>query len=131
MKQYINKVHYGNEDISGGITQFWLGSTLKISADEQVAFLKGLVRDELPFSKRSMAIARGLLRLVQTEKGTLYGKTGSSGDNGKYTLGWFVGYVVQPGRIDIFATNIRGRDDASGIKARELTEKILKEAGLI
>jgi bla regulator protein BlaR1 len=131
MKEYINKAHFGNQDISGGITQFWLGSTLKTSADEQVAFLKELVSDELPFSKRTMTIVRGLIRLNQTEKGTLFGKTGSSGDNGKYTLGWFVGYVVQPERICIFATNIQGRDGASGLKARELTEKILQEAGLI
>ncbi|PWU03766.1 MAG: class D beta-lactamase [Candidatus Melainabacteria bacterium] len=131
MKEYISKAHFGNEDISGGITQFWLGSTLKISADEQVTFLKALVGDKLPFSKRSMAIVRGLLRLDQTQKGTLYGKTGSDGDNGKFTLGWFVGYVVQPERIYVFATNIQANDDAGGRKARELTEKILAEAGLI
>jgi bla regulator protein BlaR1 len=131
MKQFIRKTHYGNADISGGITHFWLGSTLKISGEEQVDFLRRLVSDELPFSKRSMALVRGMLRLNQTEKGALYGKTGSDGDNEKYTLGRFVGYVVQPERIYVFATNIQGRDDGGGIKARELTEKVLAESGII
>ena len=62
MKGFIQKVRYGNEDISGGINKFWLESTLKISADEQVEFLKRLIDDDLPFSKRSMAIVRGLIR---------------------------------------------------------------------
>jgi len=127
MKKFIQEAHYGNEDISGGITKFWLGNTLKISADEQVDFLKRLVNDDLPFSKRSMAIVRGLIRLEQTEKGSLYGKTGSNQVDNKWTLGWFVGYVAQPERIYIFATNIQAPDGASGIKARELTEQLLTE----
>jgi len=39
--------------------------------------------------------------------------------------------VVQPGRIYVFATNIQAADGAWGKKARELTEKILTESGLL
>ena len=39
MKKFLHDVHYGNEDITGGITKFWLGSSLKISANEQLEFL--------------------------------------------------------------------------------------------
>jgi bla regulator protein BlaR1 len=131
MKKFIEEAHYGNQDISGGITKFWLGSTLKISANEQVMLLKGLVDDELPFSKRSMAIVRGLIRLKETDTGTLYGKTGSDMVKGKWILGWFVGYVVKPGRTFVFATNIQAADGAWGKKARELTEKLLTESGLL
>jgi bla regulator protein BlaR1 len=131
MKTYIHKVRYGNEDISGGITQFWLKSSLKISPDEQVQFLKKLINDELSFSKRSMAIVRGLIRLDQTPKGTLYGKTGSWLEDGREVFGWFVGYVVQPDNTYIFATNIKAADGAWGKKARELTEKLFTKAGLL
>jgi beta-lactamase class D len=123
MKEWISKAHYGNEDISGGLTKFWLGSSLKISADEQVQMLKRLLNDELPFSKRSQAIVRGMIRLDQTPHGTLYGKTGSQRENGKDVLGWFVGYVVNPGDIYVFATAIRG-DGAAGIKAKEISKRI-------
>ena len=131
MQEYLNRAHYGNKDISGGITRFWLGDSLSISADEQVKMLEGLVDDELPFSKRSMAIVRGMLRLEQTEKGALYGKTGSDMKDGKKILGWFVGYVVQPGRTYVFAANISAAGGAWGPAARELTKEILKGAGLL
>ena len=31
MQEYIDKIGYGNKDISGGLTTFWLGSSLQIS----------------------------------------------------------------------------------------------------
>ncbi len=125
MKGFIQKVHYGNEDISGGITKFWLGSSLKISADEQVTFLNQLIDDQLPFSKRSMAIVRNLIKLDRIPEGALHGKTGSDWVNGKWILGWFVGYLAQPERTYIFATNIQAPDGAWGKTASELTMKIL------
>jgi beta-lactamase class D len=133
MKKFIQLSQYGNQDISGGITKFWLGNTLKISADEQVLFLSKLISDKLPFSKSSMAVTRGLIRLDQTADGTLYGKTGtaSNHENNKNVLGWFVGYVVQPGRIYIFATNIQANDNAYGPQAREITKNILSAASLL
>jgi beta-lactamase class D len=131
MKKFIADTPYGNGDISGGITNFWLGSSLKISADEQVDFLGKLLKDQLPFSKRSMAVVRGLIRLDQTAKGTLYGKTGSDMVDGKEVLGWFVGYVVQPSAIHIFATNIQADNGAWGPKAKEITRQILEKMDLL
>ena len=131
MKKFIQAAHYGNEDISGGITKFWLGSTLKISADEQVDLVKGLYSNSLPFSKRSMEIVRKITELKSTEKGELHGKTGSDRVDGKDVLGWFVGYVVHDKHVYVFATNIQGSDGAWGPKAREITENILTENGYL
>jgi beta-lactamase class D len=131
MKKYLQAAHYGNEDISGGITQFWLASTLSISADEQVDFIKKLYFDELPFSKHAMTVVRQITELKKTAAGELHGKTGSDRENGKWVLGWFVGYVVHDGQPYIFATNIQGTDDTWGKKAREITEQILQESGLL
>jgi beta-lactamase class D len=49
MQEYINKMNYGNRDISGGIDQFWLDSSLKISAVEQLGLMESLVQEQLPF----------------------------------------------------------------------------------
>src|SRR5688500_18435367 len=36
MDKYVEQFRYGNQDISGGIDQYWRNSSLQISADEQV-----------------------------------------------------------------------------------------------
>ena len=51
MQQYIDAAGYGNQELSGKIDSFWLDGSLKISADEQVTFLKRLYQNDLPFSK--------------------------------------------------------------------------------
>ncbi len=131
MKKFLQASHYGNEDITGGITKFWLGSTLKISAIEQIEFLKKLLNDELPFSNRSMAIVRGLIRLEISDKGVLYGKTGSDMEKGKGILGWFIGYVVHPDQIYVFAANTQAEDGASGPHTKEIVKRIFTDNNLL
>lgn len=131
MQKYINQCNYGNKVITGDISKFWLGNSLKISQEEQVRFIKQLIADELPVSKRSMAIVRGMIRANQTDLGTLYGKTGSDMNKGKFVLGWYVGYVVTAENTYAFATNIEGADNAWGPKARTMTKTILKEMKLL
>jgi beta-lactamase class D len=131
MKEYMQAVHYGNEDISGGLTRFWLGNTLSISADEQVNFVRRLYFDELPFSKKSMKTVKEITGVKKTAQGDLHGKTGTDMVDGRYTLGWFVGYVVHKGQPYIFAANIQGSDGARGAKAREICQQVLQEAGLL
>jgi beta-lactamase class D len=131
MKKYIQSVGYGNGDISGGIRKFWLMNSLKVSANEQVDFLHRLYKNDLPFSQRSIDIVKKITKLSETDKYTFRGKTGSGLDYGKYNLGWFIGYVEHKDNVYIFATNILGEGEVNGKKAREITEAILKEMGLI
>ena len=132
MQHYLNLVDYGNNDISGGITKFWLNSTLKISADEQVDFIERLERSKLPFSQRTMEITKNLILLKTTEKGKFYGKTGSSGEHGPNgdPLGWFVGYVIHDDKPFYFAVNLEGKD-VWGKKARAIVEEVLVKQGLL
>ena len=48
-KEYLTRIQYGNADLSGGVDRFWLDGALRISAMEQVDFLRKLYRNELPF----------------------------------------------------------------------------------
>lgn len=127
MKHYIDTLHYGNMDISGGIDKFWLDNSLKISADEQVDFLYKLYTDSLPFSKRNMEIVRNIIVQDTLPKGEIFsGKTGSNGSD----LGWFIGAVQLGSNLYLFATNILG-DGANGMKARDITLDILKSIKII
>jgi len=128
MQEYVDAAHYGNQDISGKIDTFWLEGGLRISAEEQVEFLKRLYKGELPFSQRSMNIVKEILVLEKTETYQLSGKTGS-GQRITPHESWFVGYLETKGNVYFFATNIEG-SDGSGDKAREIAQNILQNLGL-
>lgn len=61
MRSWVHKLHYGNEDTAGGIDRFWLESSLTISPNEHVEFLRRLVMGELPFSPRTVAIVKNTM----------------------------------------------------------------------
>lgn len=130
MQTYLDKFSYGNQDISGGLTRFWLGSSLEISADEQINFLRRLDTGDLPVSARSMDIVKEVLILEETDTYVYRGKTGSCVPPGKQPWGWFVGYVSYGDRSVIFATNIQGAE-ANGQEARDITEDILQSLNLL
>jgi len=130
MQEFINKLDYGNRDISGGIDNFWLRSSLKISALEQVELLKKLLSYDLPCSKRTIDILKNILALDITSNYILSGKTGSAFENEKWTVGWFVGYVTSEGHTYVFATNIEG-EGARGEEAKKITYEILRDLTII
>lgn len=133
MQFYVDAASYGNKDISGQIDSFWLEGGLRISADEQVEFLKRLYQNELPFSARSMAIVKEILVLEKTDSYQLNGKTGS-GQRIAPHIGWFVGYLETNGNVYFFATNFDSleRDGlTSGSIAKEISRSILQGLGLL
>ncbi len=136
MKEFIEKIGYGNMDISGGIDHFWLGSTIEISADEQIDFLRRLYANALPFSVRSMDIVRDILILEKTDRYTLRGKTGFTDFGENHVVGWFVGYIESAQNRWFFASNIVSdnakRDSETIMKERkEIALRILKGLGLL
>ncbi|HEY0406812.1 MAG TPA: class D beta-lactamase [Pyrinomonadaceae bacterium] len=132
MKRFVSSFHYGNEDIHGPVDQFWLNNTLKISADEQIEFLRRLYDYKLPVSKRSIDIVKEIMAREQTPAYTLRGKTGGGQLESKQVIGWFVGYVETRGNVYFFATNIEGPDYLSIRDKRiELTKQILKSLGVL
>lgn len=130
MKYYIQKLNYGNMDISGGLDKFWLMSSIEISANEQLEFIFKLYKNELPFSKRTIDIVKDIMTLEKNDNFILRGKTGS-GSKENYSQGWFVGYVEHKNNAFIFTTNIIAPDGANGVKAKEITYNILKSLKLI
>jgi len=130
MKEYVDRLDYGNEDASGPLNGFWLNSSLKISADEQVEFLKRLHKEELPVAKRSIKILKEIMTLEETPDYRLSGKTGGGPLEEKRYLGWFVGYLETKDNTYIFATEIEGPTYLSIRDERiALTKRILAGLG--
>ncbi len=125
-QEYVSKFNYGNADVSGdkgknnGLTEAWLGTSLKISPMEQVAFLERLSNKELPISKEAQEQTIKLIALENTwDDWKLYGKTGSGS-----TSGWFVGWVEKDGRRIVFAQYVEPKEKliTGGSIARELAK---------
>jgi len=135
MQSAIDEIGYGNRDLSAGVDVFWLPApgrkTILISPEAQARLITKLVSNELPFSKESLATLKEVMRIKQTDRGVLYGKTGSMGDgSGKYVLGWFVGYVEHNGQTHAFAAVINA-ENSSGRDARTLVETVLEKQGFL
>lgn len=132
MKKYVTALNYGNQNVSGGITQFWLNGGLKISADEEVEFLKALYANRLPVSKRSTYIVKDILVLEKAPTYTLSGKTGGGSIAAGTYIGWFVGYLETNGNVYFFATNIEGPSFAAVREKRiDVTRQVLSYLGYL
>jgi beta-lactamase class D len=141
---YLDKFDYGNKDITAGIDDAWLVSSkddapaLKVSAYEQVEFLKNLWTDKLPASKRAMQLTREITYLETSPNGfKLSGKTGSNFFNDERTiqLGWFISHIEKDGKEYIAVTNFRdlapiATGGYGGPRAKEITKNYLAQSGL-
>lgn len=122
MKEWIQNISYGNQDISGGIDQFWLSSSLKISPIEQADFMEELYKENLPFDKDVMKTVKRMMIQAEGDDYTVYGKTGQGSG-----LGWFVGFIETDNRAYSFVTNIPG----TSADAKKITMDILKKYHLM
>ncbi|HEY9420090.1 MAG TPA: penicillin-binding transpeptidase domain-containing protein, partial [Thermoanaerobaculia bacterium] len=132
MAEQLRRFRYGNQDISGSIDQFWLASSLKISADEQVEFLRALLEGRLGVSRRSRDILRDVMVYEKTPEATIRAKTGGGPNGPGKALGWLVGYVESNHNLYIFALNTDGPSyDAIKDKRVDLAKSALRELGVL
>jgi len=133
MKEWIEKVGYGNNDISGAIDEFWLTGNLKISQEEQIELIKKLYLGELPFSKRTMDIVKAIMLQEQTESYKLSGKTGWA-ISGDMNIIWYVGFLEKDDHVYFYATNFETvyEDLPTITKGRiGITKSIFKKMGVL
>jgi beta-lactamase class D len=138
MRRMVAQLGYGNRDVSGvwdspNMSEaFWLNGSLRISADEQVEFLRKFYTGDLPVADRTTKIVKEILTLEKTADYTLSGKTGGGTVAENRALGWFIGYVETKGNVCFFALNLEGPNFASIRERRiELTRQILAALGYL
>ncbi len=101
----LKDLPYGNGKTGPRVDTFWLDGDIRISANEQVDFLKRLYRDELPFNIRHQHLVKSLMQVGQAGNRVLRAKTGWALRNG-HDIGWYVGWVEVPGDVWFFALNM-------------------------
>lgn len=135
MASWLERLDYGNRDISAGIDRFWLGSSLKIDAHGQMQLLRDLWRGALPFRPEYQQQLRDMIALDSPLDGRLFGKTGScpgTQDRQQPDHGWFIGWVDwnEPSRkqpsTTFFVISTTG-EKAWGSAAKKIALDILQD----
>ena len=144
-RSYLQKLAYGNQDASGPLTQFWLSSSLQISPEEQLDFLRRFFGNQLPVSPDAARIVRDILvqprdhivnALGEHAMGapwppgtTVWAKTGAATDKSGQSVTWLVGRVERGGHGWIFVSGVI--DSSDGMAAVNLAGSELKRRGVL
>jgi bla regulator protein BlaR1 len=130
LQTYFKQIGYGNYNLSGGISEYWMESSLRISPIEQVQLMKDFYNNDMIVKQENINTVKTVLQLSKKDGAILSGKTGTGVVEGKGINGWFIGYVEKNGNTFIFATNIQGDDGASGSVAANITLSILDDKNI-
>ena len=127
---YIKKIGYGNKNMSGDFSTYWMESSLEISPVEQVELLIKLQNNRFDFAPENINAVKDAICLFSSDAGTFYGKTGTGRVDGQDVNGWFIGYIETADNTYFFATNIGADGDATGGNATEITMSILSDMNI-
>lgn len=118
IKAYLQKYHYGNQDISDGqgnqntntnipeLKGFWIESSLQISPLEQVRFLAKLFSEE----NQTTETLKNIM-LVSDNPVKIYGKTGLGIKDNMVNTAWFVGFYEQNKLKIFFAIRLTDKEN--------------------
>jgi beta-lactamase class D len=133
MEEGLSLLQYGNGDLSAGVDRFWLEGGFALSAEDQVRFLRRMLRGEFELSEDTVAAVKELL-LIEEEPGhRLSGKTGwvGFGSPSAPQLGWFVGYLESSQGTFLFALNLDIRSPEDAGRRIRITREILAALELL
>ena len=130
VQEYLHKIAYGNKDLSGDFSSYWMESSLKISPIEQVELLTKLQNHNLGFTPENVKAVKDAIHISSSSFGDFYGKTGTGRVNGQDINGWFIGFIERQNNTYFFATNIQSEQRATGSKASDITLSILSDLNI-
>ncbi len=129
---WLRHFNYGNQNTGGGVDQFWLGSSLRISAIEQVHFVGALERGELGLKADNVSAVTGSLVIEQGQDWNWWGKTGGCLAHDGRWIGWLVGALTKPDGHYAYAVNISGENWDVVQSARvDIARQALRDAGAL
>jgi len=147
IQKYLDQFDYGNENMSGGLTNAWLtpapfskkvDNSISISGYEQIEFLKKLWSNQLPISQKAHELTQKITLLEITPQGyALSGKTGSGFFDltSNRRIGWFIAHIKGNGQEYVSVMNfhdlrVQDKPEFGGMMARKLTKEFLQKQGL-
>jgi beta-lactamase class D len=130
--KYLDDFKFGNMNTEGVPDRFWLEGALRISANQQLDFLRNFDSYALPVSKRSVDIVKDIIVLEKTGKYILSGKTGGGILSDSEYIMWLVGFVKKEDKTYYYALNFTTSNFNKKSSARlDITREILKQLRII
>jgi beta-lactamase class D len=129
LERFTTAFRYGNVSVGGGGKggSYWYDGQLRISANEQVRFLRRLHNGELGLTARTTALVRQIAQVEATPRWSLAAKTGACQAAGEdTTTNWYVGWVERPDDTYYFALQF----EANGFD-RPLRERVPIAKGML
>ena len=127
---HIQRAGYGQLVEPFDQTRFWLDGSLKISAHEQIEFIRKLVNRSLPYKAASYEAVRDIMIIEKTDTYTIRAKTGWA-TSSTPQVGWYVGYVETKSGTWLFAFNMDIADKSQLPLRQQVTMKGLKAKAII
>lgn len=123
---YMRRVDYGNAAATGE-EPFWVEGDLAIACTEQIAFLRRLYRNDLPFRIEHQRLVKDVMIVEAGREWIVRAKTGWSG-----RIGRWVGWVEGPSGTVFFALNIDTPRRLEDLPKREaITRAVLRSIGAL
>lgn len=129
-RQQLKALGFGQLDEPLALTSFWLNGQLRISAQQQIAFLRRLVTGDLPFKSEHQATVRTIMVVERGDDYLLRAKTGWA-VRVTPQVGWYVGYVERGGATWLFALNMTIRSPADLPLRQQLVMAGLRAKGIL
>lgn len=128
MRAWLDTMSYGNENIGGGLDQFWLVGDLRISPRQQIDFLERLSSRRLGLSSSTYNTFESMFVIDTTATGVWSGKTGMAVRDDEYH-GWFVAWIDRPDGRWLSATLAfpeHANDSTFGRKRSEVARRVFQ-----
>lgn len=127
----IDSLHYGKGLVSADMHHFWKDQSLKITADEQLGFIKKLYFRELFFQKKSQEKYKSMITREQNAAYQLSYIIGADTTQSPYPT-WIVGYVEENLHPYFFVLNTEAKNGAQ-LKEKNilLLKNILLQQGFL
>jgi len=117
---YLRSISYGNADPTTSKGDYWVDGNLRVSAEEQIAFLRNLFRNQLPFPVAHQRLVKDLMINEAGDEWILRAKTGWEG-----RYGWWVGWVEWPEGPVFFALNMDTPNRADDLGKRQIIARAI------
>lgn len=144
---YLKKLAFGNMDSGSGLTSFWIGGSLQVTPEEQLAFWVRLYENELPIAPAAVAAVKQILvepsgTVVNAAGEQRFGdrwpsntvvsaKPGSATDRSGRGVRWLAGHVDTNGRAFVFVSCVIGPRDLEPNAAIDLAARSLRASKVL